>query len=58
MSVYITLDFRIMNACKNFRNNSVSLSDFAWIAWEISGEICSLEGKELSDTLYNINAKF
>ena len=58
MSAYVQVDSRIMRACENFWSRDISLTKFSWITREAAGEICSLEDKDLSDTLYNIEATF
>lgn len=58
MSAYVQVDSRVIKTCEQFKIGDVSLAKFAWIAYEASGEICSLEDRELSDTLYNVNSRF
>lgn len=58
MSVYVTVDSRVIKACSAFRNRDISLAEFAWIASEASSGMCSLEDKNLAEILRSIGGTF
>jgi hypothetical protein len=58
MSVYVSIDSQVMNACKNYREKKLLSDEFSIFCDMCAEKVISLEDQDLMNSLYSIRDKY